>query len=110
MTDPWKCGVGMLLSSLLVVLSRLDILLWLLEPEPTTPVIEDPDIPDRFGVPPPPPPLCDKDCSAFSKALRMSLTLTALRLFLHNMNIEQTELNIWKLNKGKSQKYLMYIK
>ena len=84
MTDPWKWGVGMELSSLEVVLSRLDIRLWLV------PVMEDPDIPpDRLVVLPPPPPLCDKDCSAFSKALLMSLTLTALRLFLQNIVIEK---------------------
>ena len=69
MTLPWKCGVGMLLSSLEVVLSRLDILLWL----------EGVDRPDRLG---PLVPLVDRDCSAFSKARRISLTLTARRLFL----------------------------
>ena len=59
----------MLLSSLEVVLSRLDILLWL----------EGVDRPDLLG---PLVPLVDKDCSAFSNALRISLTLTARRLFL----------------------------
>ena len=59
----------MLLSSLEVVLSRLDILLWL----------DGVDSSDLLG---PLVPLVDKDCSAFSKARRISLTLTARRLFL----------------------------
>ena len=59
----------MLLSSLEVVLSRLDILLWL----------DGVDSPDLLG---PLVPLVDKDCSAFSKARRISLTLTARLLFL----------------------------
>ena len=61
----------MLLSSLEVVLSRLDILLWL--------ELEGVDRPDLLG---PLVPLVDSDCSAFSKARRMSFTLTARRLFL----------------------------
>ena len=66
--------MGRLLSSLLVLLSRLDILAWL----PVT----VPDIPgwrelELVGAP-----LCDRDCSAFSKARLISLTLTARRLFL----------------------------
>ena len=69
MTLPWKWGVGMLLSSLEVVLSRLDIRLWL----------EGVDRPDLLG---PLVPLVDKDCSAFSNARRISLTLTARLLFL----------------------------
>ena len=59
----------MLLSSLEVVLSRLDIRLWL----------DGVDRPDLLG---PLVPLVDKDCSAFSNARRISLTLTARRLFL----------------------------
>ena len=59
----------MLLSSLEVVLSRLDMRLWL----------DGVDRPDLLG---PLVPLVDSDCSAFSKARRMSFTLTARRLFL----------------------------
>ena len=71
--------MGILLSSLLVVLSKLDILLWL----------EQPDI-DMLGPGLLPLlPLCDKDCSAFSKALLISLTLTARRLFLQKVKINE---------------------
>ena len=59
----------MLLSSLEVVLSRLDIRLWL----------DGVERPDLLG---PLVPLVDRDCSAFSNARRMSFTLTARRLFL----------------------------
>ena len=54
------------LSSLLVVLSRLDILPWL----------EGVDRPDRLAVP-----LVERDCSAFSNARLMSFTETARLLF-----------------------------
>ena len=55
-----------MLDSSLVVESSDDILLWL----------EGVESPERLGVP-----LFDNDCSAFSKARRISLTLTARRLF-----------------------------
>ena len=64
--SPWKCGVGMELSSLLVVLSRLDILPWL----------EGVDSPARFAVR-----LVERDCSAFSNARLISFTETARLLF-----------------------------